>query len=147
VQQALQPHDGDGSFQITLSRDWVTIDAIWTDKLDLLDSYTITDYTSQITITHKSVFSVSLLGSGFNGGGSPASGLTSLQDDGYFTPTSYSDRCLQLLLPSAASSRAGLTSGCQTYRVKAELLTNWQWTANQFLSAPSPLRVTTRDFF
>jgi hypothetical protein len=48
-----------------------------------------------------------------NGGRSSASRLTSLQGGDHLTPTSYSDRWLQLILPSTASSRAGLTSSCQ----------------------------------
>jgi hypothetical protein len=45
-----------------------------------------------------------------NSGRSSTSGITSSQGGDHLTPTSHSDRWLQLLLPSAASSRAELTS-------------------------------------
>jgi hypothetical protein len=78
--------------------------------MDLLDNFTARDYTSQMTITHKLVFSVRCLVASSNGGSSSAFGLTSLQAGSHLTPTSYSDLWLQLALPSAATSRAGLNS-------------------------------------
>jgi hypothetical protein len=44
------------------------------------------------------------------GGSSSASGVTSLQAADHLTPTSYFDSWLQLVLPSATSSRSGLNS-------------------------------------
>jgi hypothetical protein len=44
-----------------LSRDRVTTDGVFDWRSDLLHAYTTRDYTSQITITHKAVFSVTLL--------------------------------------------------------------------------------------
>jgi hypothetical protein len=44
----------------------------------------------------------------FNGGSSLDSGLTSLQAGDHLMSTTYSDRCLQLVLPLATSFWAGL---------------------------------------
>jgi hypothetical protein len=69
--------------------------------LDLLDTYTTRDYTSQITITHRPVFSVTLLGNGFNGGRYSDSGLTSLQAGDHTTSTAYPRRRLSRLVQTA----------------------------------------------
>jgi hypothetical protein len=42
-----------------------------------IEQFIARDYTLQIIITHRPVFSVSLRGNGFNGGRSSSSGLTS----------------------------------------------------------------------
>jgi hypothetical protein len=50
---------------ITLSGDWVTIDGFLDWLLNLLDNFTALDYILHFTFTHRLVFSVALLGSGF----------------------------------------------------------------------------------
>jgi hypothetical protein len=50
---------------LILSCDRVNMDGFWIYNRIYLDSYTTRDYTSQITITHRPVFSVTLLGNGF----------------------------------------------------------------------------------
>jgi hypothetical protein len=65
---------------------------------------------------------------------SSASGLMSWKGGNQLTPTSYSDCGLQPVLPSAASSWAGLTSNCQpptsavnSWRLPiAETISQWQ---------------------
>jgi hypothetical protein len=47
-----------------LTRDRVTIDGFWIDNW-IYWTHTARGYTSQVTITHKPVFSVTLLGNGF----------------------------------------------------------------------------------
>jgi hypothetical protein len=81
--------------------------------LHLLHNFTARYYTLQITITHRLVSSVTLLRNGIQLQRSSASGLTPLQGGDHLKPTSYFDRWLQLVRPSAASSQAGLTYNCQ----------------------------------
>jgi hypothetical protein len=57
-------------------------------------------------------------------------GLTSSQAGDHLTPASYSFH-----LPSEDSSQV------------MELLYDWRFTVNQFVLRPSPLTITTRDFF
>jgi hypothetical protein len=99
--------------------------------LDLLDTYTTRDCTSQISITHRLVFSVTLLGSSFQQRTFLCSGL-----------------------PSAASSRAGLTSNCQppTSAVNSQLTssrTNSQCTIGSLcsLSADRIENTASNSFF
>jgi hypothetical protein len=83
--------------------------------LGLLYTVTAHDYTSQITITPSLVFSVTLHGNGLQRRTFLSFWVRVLA--GWrrsLSPTSYSDRCLQRMLPWAASFRAGLTSNCQT---------------------------------
>jgi hypothetical protein len=54
----------DLSFHFLLSRDRVTIDGVWIGNR-IYWNHTTRDYTSQITITHIPVFSVTLLGNGY----------------------------------------------------------------------------------
>jgi hypothetical protein len=61
-----------------------------------------------------------------NGGRSSDSGLTSWQGGDHFTPTSYSDRWLHPVLPSAASSRAGLTFQLPTSNFRDQFSTGFR---------------------
>jgi hypothetical protein len=88
---------------IVLSHDRVSIDGFWIDNW-ICWTLVARDYTSHITISHRLVSSVALLGNGFNGGRSSASGLRSSQVGNHLTPTSYFDHWLQLVLPSAATA-------------------------------------------
>jgi hypothetical protein len=93
-----------------------------------------------------------------SGGRSSASGLKSLQGGDHLTPTSYSDRWLWPVLPSAASSRAGLTSNCQNLNSavnfqlvlqsesESDLFYDWRSTVNHCLGA-NPLEVHDQRLF
>jgi hypothetical protein len=73
-------------FDDILSRDRVTIDRFCIEWLGLLlHSNTARDHTLHITVPHRPVFSVTLLG---NGGRSSSSDLTSSQAGDHLTPTS-----------------------------------------------------------
>jgi hypothetical protein len=76
--------------------------------LHLSDIFTACDYTSHITVTHRLMFSVTLLGSSFQ-----RRKFLCFRVCGHLTPTSYSDRWSQPVVPIPASFRAGLTSNCQ----------------------------------
>jgi hypothetical protein len=65
------------------------------------------------TLSHKLVFSVTLLGNGFQWSSSDF-GLTTLQCSDRLTPTSYSHQWLQPVRHSAASFRVGLTFNSQS---------------------------------
>jgi hypothetical protein len=44
-------------------------------------------------------------------------------------------------------NRTSVYAGINRLQLKLKLLSDWRFTANQFVLAPSPLRLTTRDFF
>jgi hypothetical protein len=73
--------------------------------MDLLHPFTAHDYTLQVTVTQRLVFSAMFLSSGFQWQtfGSSASRLTSLQGGDHLMPASYSDQWLQLLTPKLDS--------------------------------------------
>jgi hypothetical protein len=73
------------------------------------------------------------------GGRSYASGLKRSQGDDHLTPTSYSDRWLQPVLPSAASSRVDLTSNCQP-----PTLTVSSWLASNCRTSQTKVKVMLR---
>jgi hypothetical protein len=117
--------------------------------LDLLDNRTARDYTSQIS--HKKLMpSVTLLGSGFEHRTFLCFRAHFPQADDHLTPTSYPDNWLQLALPSAASSRAGLTFNCRiSSQSKSEsgLLYDCRIPGNQLILELSPFRLRNRVFF
>jgi hypothetical protein len=86
--------------------------------LDLLDTSTPRDYT--LYITHRLVSSVALLWKGFQWRMPHCFVAHVLTDDDHPTPTSYSDRWLQLVLPSSGGSWAELTH--RKIKVKVKLL-------------------------
>jgi hypothetical protein len=95
------------SFWHQLPTDRMTIDGVLDWQLGLLNNVTARYYISQIAITHRLVFSVALLGSGFKHQHCCVHGLILLQVDGHLTPTSYSSYRLQLVTP-----RLDWTSDC-----------------------------------
>jgi hypothetical protein len=81
---------------------------------DILDTFTARD-TLHRSLAHTDWCSqTSSFVTVSSGGRSSTSGLYSLQGGDRLTPTSYSDRWLRPVLPSADSSRAGLTSNEQS---------------------------------
>jgi hypothetical protein len=71
LQQLKEKLEQFGSKRVSGLRLRVGTERTWSERrvldwwLDFLDTYTARDYTSQITITHKPVFSVTLFGNGF----------------------------------------------------------------------------------
>jgi hypothetical protein len=87
---------------------------------------TANDYIADVTITHRLVYSVTMLGSVFQRRTFLCSVLTSLQVGYYLTPTTYSNRWLQLVLPSAAIFRAELTFQLPTSKFSSQFSTGFR---------------------
>jgi hypothetical protein len=87
--------------QYILSRDWMTIDMFWIDDR-IYWTHLVTTLNRSISHTVKCSWLRCLVAA------SSVSGITSSQA-GYHVTPSYSGCLLQLVLPPAASFRAGIT--------------------------------------
>jgi hypothetical protein len=82
------------SFEFIMSGDKAIIGGVWTgNRIYWTLIHANRDYSLQITITQRLVFSVTLFGSGFQQMTFLCSGLTSPQAGGHLTPNSYSPNC------------------------------------------------------
>jgi hypothetical protein len=157
---------------IVLTQVWVCLRANFgfiTGFIGYFDTQLMTKIYRSISQTNQSSQSQSLLRclvTSSNIGRSSASGVTSSQAGGnlshqppsllsYCLWTLYSDstwsvcRSVKLLQAFGSTTISGfsLLEIDRKSKSKSELLYDWQFTAKQFVLAPSPLRLMIRDFF